>query len=145
MVKIPAACMLCLLAVSCRSGDSGVRPADEGPEAVESGEKGSADAAGGDIWLPGKASITQGDEKYFLDVASKDMEFFIRKNKLKPLDQWPQLATTGYSGYIPPDEIKKLHENDPLMSGTRAASIPTPDGYTAVYYNSDFQYLVIQE
>lgn len=145
-MKILAACLLCLLPVSCRSGDPGIRPAaDKDPAEEKNSEKESEGAAGGKVWLPGNASITRGDEKYFLDFAPSDVDVFIKKNRLKPLDQWPQLAATGYRGYIPPEEIKKLHENDPLMSGTRAASIPTPDGYTAVYYNSDFHYLVIQE
>jgi hypothetical protein len=144
-VKILAACMLCLFPLSCRSGEPEVRPADKVATATESNEKDSMDAAGGQVWLPGKASITRGDETYFLDVTPDDMEVFIRKNKLKPLAQWPQLATTGYRGYNPPEQIKKLHPSDPLMSGTSATSIPTPDGYTAVYYNSDFHYLVIQE
>lgn len=145
MTKALQIFFLCLVPVSCRGGDPGIRPTDKG-SAAQGSEQAPEDAGPVDrIRLPGKASITKNDETYFLDVTPDDMDVFIKNNNLKPLDQWPQLATTGYRGYNPPDEIKKLHGDDPLMSGTSAASIPTDDGYTAVYYNRDFNYLVIQE
>jgi len=145
MDRILTACLLCLLSISCRGGDPELGPAGKDPAHQGQEEKSVETAGRGKVWLPGEASITQGDEKYFRHVTPDDMKVFIRKNNMKPLDQWPQLITTSYRGYIPPDEIKKLHQNDPLMSGTSASSIPAPDGYTAVYYNRDFNYLVIQE
>jgi hypothetical protein len=145
MRKIVTSLLLCLFTVSCRGGEPKTLTEDKGSGVQSDGNAAVETIPQGQIWLPGKASITQKDEKYFLGVTPEEMDIFISKNNLKPLGQWPVMATTSYRGYIPPEEIKKLHANDPLMSGTLATSIPAADGYTAIYYNRDLHYLVVQE
>lgn len=152
--------LLCLYPAACQKSEQKTTISDKDPKVQPTGAT-PVDAAHGDrtplldeptkagvpdgkIWLPSTASVTRGDEKYFLGIKPADLGLFIEKNGLKPLVEWPQMATTCHRGYLPPDELAKLHENDPLISGTVVTTMPGDSGYIAIYYNRDFDYLVIQ-
>jgi hypothetical protein len=124
----------------------GCRQKDHSPPPPSDGEADAERCQAPDlgIWLPDRDCILQVDERYYLDVSPEDMKVFIEKNDLRPLDEWPLLATTGFRGYRPPESILALHVNDPLFGDTVAAAITSGYGYTAVYYNRTHRYLVIQ-
>jgi hypothetical protein len=94
--------------------------------------------------VPPVETIAQGKETYYLGVGPAMLARFIAKNSLRPLAKWPQMLTTGHQGYLPPPRIKAMHQQDPLMSGSRATTVSSTAGYTAIYYNTDHAYLVIQ-